>query len=361
MDNFKVHKINLKNFRNFKNLDAIDLSQGINCIYGPNGKGKTNLLEAIHILFNKKSFRKNVDYNHIISYDGEETDIIVSSLLIGKDNEKSSYSLKINQDNYFYSLNGKETNKKIQTSTILINPFDFYLFFRDASFRRKWFDNNFSTLSLNYKRFLKDYNNLLRKRNYLLAHKPNLFEKQINALDDLLIPLNKKILEQRMVFIDEMNSQIKDIYRNLFEEKFDLSIFYQSSFSRNPTIEEIYETFKKHSVRDQQVGFTTKGIHRDDYTLQNNGFNSENYSSLGQQKVAYLSLLFAYIEQFRYKMLSQPILLVDDVSGELDRNRWHRLMEYFGAGSYQVFITSANENFMQEINDPEDVRMISIK
>jgi DNA replication and repair protein RecF len=79
------------------------------------------------------------------------------------------------------------------------------------------------------------------------------------------------------------------------------------------------------------------------------GLNSFEYSSLGQQKIAYLSLLFAYIELFRYKFNFYPVLLIDDVSGELDEVRWERLVDYLKMRNFQVFITTANENFKSKL------------
>src|SRR5690606_34270057 len=79
------------------------------------------------------------------------------------------------------------------------------------------------------------------------------------------------------------------------------------------------------------------------------GLNSYDYCSLGQQKMSYLSLLFAYIELFRYKYTSYPIVLIDDVSGELDRFRWQKLVEYLEKSEFQVLITTANEKFKEEL------------
>ena len=77
--------------------------------------------------------------------------------------------------------------------------------------------------------------------------------------------------------------------------------------------------------------------------------------------MSYLSLLFAYIELFRYKYMSYPIVLIDDVSGELDQHRWRRLVEYLEKQEFQVLITTANEKFEEELNRISGANKISIK
>jgi DNA replication and repair protein RecF len=99
---------------------------------------------------------------------------------------------------------------------------------------------------------------------------------------------------------------------------------------------------------------THYGIHRDDYVFHFDGFNSFEYCSLGQQKMSFLSLIFAYIELFRYKYTSYPIVLIDDVSGELDSRRWKNLITYLKDKKFQVMITTANENFRKELESIEE-------
>ena len=98
----------------------------------------------------------------------------------------------------------------------------------------------------------------------------------------------------------------------------------------------------------------------DDYLFEFDGYNAYEYCSLGQQKMTFLSLLFAYIELFRYKFRTYPIVLLDDVSGELDERRWRNLISYLQAKKFQVFITTANESFKHELEKIEDSNKIII-
>jgi DNA replication and repair protein RecF len=111
----------------------------------------------------------------------------------------------------------------------------------------------------------------------------------------------------------------------------------------------IFDFYRHQENVDLKAGVTQVGIHRDDFIFSFDGLNAFEFCSLGQQKMAFLSLIFAYIELFRYKFTSYPIVLIDDVSGELDSQRWKNLVQYLETKNFQVLITTANENFGKEL------------
>ena len=111
----------------------------------------------------------------------------------------------------------------------------------------------------------------------------------------------------------------------------------------------IFDFYRHQEANDIKTHITQVGIHRDDFIFSFDGLNAFEFCSLGQQKMAFLSLIFAYIELFRYKFSSYPIVLIDDVSGELDSQRWKNLIQYLETKSFQVLITTANENFGKEL------------
>ena len=115
--------------------------------------------------------------------------------------------------------------------------------------------------------------------------------------------------------------------RRPFPEKHTLKISLKSRV-KGLTEEEIYDFMRNRFSKDEAAKTTTYGIHKDDYIFSLDGLNVFDYSSLGQQKMGYLGLLFAYIRLFRYKVKAFPIVLIDDVSGELDKVRWMRLVKY---------------------------------
>jgi DNA replication and repair protein RecF len=163
----------------------------------------------------------------------------------------------------------------------------------------------------------------------------------------------------RKNLLGELNEYIGKTFKDIFDESHELELEIDSKFS-NFTPEDIAEFYRNSLEKDLVIGHTSSGAHRDDYTFHFDGYNSYEYCSLGQQKMSFLSLLFAYIELFRYKFKTYPIVLIDDVSGELDQRRWIKLINFLENNNFQVLITTANENFKTELEKIQDAQKIFI-
>ncbi len=348
MSNYKISKLQVTNFRNL-NPDIITFSNGINCILGENGNGKTNILEAINVLATKKSFRKNTSFPQFLSIDGEKPEIIFSSVLENQLNEKISYSSKMTSESILWFLDGAPIKKKLDIKVVFINPFDSYGFHNSASDRREWIDYFICQIDANYKKSLSKYTIALRFRNTLLSKKPSKFKEQIIASDGELAMLSMYLTARRIEFLKDIENYLADTFQKVFSEKHKLEIKLESKII-NVSAVNVQKIFLNNLETDCDRGHTSYGPHKDDYVLLFDGLNSFDFCSLGQQKMSYLSLLFAYIELFRYKYTSYPIVLIDDVSGELDQYRWRRLVEYLEKREFQVLITTANEKFKEELD-----------
>ncbi len=358
MTQIYLKRLQVENFRNLNN-SITEFSDGINCIFGNNGNGKTNLLEAIYFLINRKSFRKNTAFPQLISVESEKPEIIFSSVF---DNEGDflSYSGKIDNLSNNWFLNNNPTKKKLDLKVIFINPFDSFSFHSVPAFRRNWIDTHLSYISPVYKKALSNFTSALRFRNNLLSKKPPQYIDQINANDPQLAKFSYELIQHRKQFLKELKEYCMLTFKIIFDETHDLEIELDSKFLNN-TEQEILEYYQESVQKDQIIGHTRSGVHKDDYVFHFDGYNSYEYCSLGQQKMSFLSLLFAYIELFRYKFNSYPMVLIDDVSGELDERRWKNLISYLQAKSFQVLITTANENFKKELEKIEEARKVFLK
>ncbi len=346
MECWKLKKINCQNFRNLSH-DIFEFVPGINCILGENGNGKTNLLEAIYYLTNKKSFRKNVSFPQLINIEGERPEFIIQSLLENEE-KKISYSVRSNVDLEERFRNGIVDKSKCLVTSVFLNPFDSFHFHTIPSFRRGWLDSHLSILSSDYKKILSRYNKALKFRNSLLAQRLTNLKNQIIAIDIQISSYSKELTSKRENFCYELNEYLSDTYKKIFSADIDLKLSLESKFI-GQSEERIANYFEKNLDLDIQAGITRYGIHRDDMLFEFNGLNAFEFCSLGQQKMAFLSLIFAYIELFRYKFSSYPLLLIDDVSGELDSQRWKNLIQYLEQKDFQVVITTANESFGIEL------------
>ena len=359
MSTYKISKLQVTNFRNL-NPDIISFSPGINCILGENGNGKTNILEAINVLATKKSFRKNTSFPQFLSIDGGKPEIIFSSVFSNQDCEVMSYTSKMTNESILWFLDGTPVKKRLDIKVVFINPFDSYGFHNNASDRREWLDYFLSQLDDQYKKGLSKYTLALRFRNTLLNKKPSRFKEQVLAGDVELSQLSYFLTKKRVEFLEALEPILGETFQSLFSEKHNLKINLDSRII-GMSSENIQKLLANNIETDSDRGHTSYGPHKDDYVLLFDGLNSFDFCSLGQQKMSYLSLLFAYIELFRYKYMSYPIVLIDDVSGELDQHRWRRLVEYLEKREFQVLITTANEKFKEELDRISGANNIHIK
>ena len=326
----------------------MEFSPNINCILGENGEGKTNILEAIHFLATKKSFRKNTGFPQLLGMDGEKPEILFFSAFTVDGKKFVDYNGKISEDRSEWFFGGKSSRKKLKIPIIFINPFDAYGFHILPAQRRNWFDRYISMLSGKYEISLKKYKYMLKFRNNLLKEKPSHYREQIFALDREMAVHSMVLTTERQLFLSDIEHFYSDVFKQIFSEKHTLKVQLESRM-KGLSEKDIYEMMRCRFPKDDMVKMTTYGVHKDDYLFFLDGFNTLDYGSLGQQKMGYLSLLFAYIRLFRYKMNSFPIVLIDDVSGELDKARWGRLVRYLEKCEFQVLITTANERFKEEL------------
>lgn len=358
MKNYKLTKLQVTNFRNLYE-ELFEFSEGINCIFGENGNGKTNVLEAIYFLIKRKSFRKNTSFPQIINIECESGEITFNSLF-ENENSKESYSGKLSLNSSLWFRSGLPSKQKIEAYAEFINPFDSYQFHTIPAFRRNWIDQHISVLDTEYKKVLNKYNQTLKMRNNLLSKRPSKFKDQVKALDVQFAEYSEILVKKRSLFLEDIKSLYQKTFKWIFDETHELEIKMESKFMglNSSQIESFFDLKRNQDIES----FSTQyGIHRDDYVFHIDGVNSYEFSSLGQQKMSFLSLIFAYIELFRYKFISYPMVLIDDVSGELDNNRWKNLISYLEERDFQVFITTANENFKKQLESIKKARKFMVE
>ena len=342
-----LEQLKVTNFRNISN-QIISFGPRVNCIFGENGNGKTNLLEAIYVITQRKSFRKNTAFPQLVNINGEQPEILFQTKFNQGPDSKHTYSGKLVISKNQYFLNGRPTAKKCHLNSVFISPLESLLFYNTPGFRRQWFNFHLGLLSPSYRKLLSRYAQLLRMRNFLLAKKPPHHLSQIRALDTQLAQASYDLMGQRLVWVQEFNRFLGQIFCQLFSQSHQLGLKIRSGYAHCDA-QEIHHSMRKREARDLAAGKTTYGIHHDDYLLLFDDLNSGEVCSLGQQKMAFFGLSFAYIELFKYKQGGYPIVLIDDVSGELDRKRWQNLIRYICAREFQTFMTTANESLGKEL------------
>ena len=357
MNCWKLKKLQATNFRNL-NTDVFEFVPGINCIFGQNGNGKTNLLEAVYYVTNKKSFRKNTAFPQIMNIEGERPEIVIQTVFENEEDDLLAYSIRFSDSLEERFLNNKP-DRKTPAQSVFVNPFDSYSFHTSSTYRRAWMDSSIGQLNPEYRKILGKFQKAMKFRNSVLGFGGKSAAMQLRAIDEQVAEYSAYLTEARYEFLAELNLWITPTFKAIFSEEHALQLELESMFTKWDA-KRIYDYYRHNETVDLKAGVTKVGIHRDDFVFSFNGLNAFEFCSLGQQKMGFLSLLFAYIELFRYKFTSYPLVLIDDVSGELDSQRWKNLIQYLETKKFQVLITTANENFGKELERIPDSKRFLI-
>ena len=329
-----IKDIKLNNFRNY-NYQEIKLHENINVFYGENAQGKTNIIESIFLSSIGKSFRTNNE-KELIKF-GE--DKAISEICFQKSDRAGNVKIEINDKKNIY-LNGIKLKKVSELlgniNIVIFTPDDINILKGGPQNRRKFLDIMISQLRPNYMHILTLYRQTLEQRNnYLKQIKfENKPENLLDIWDEKLVDYGIKIYEYRKEFIDKLKEKIKNIHLNITQEKENIEIKYFSDAStRQNFINELKSKRKLDIIR----GFTTKGIHRDDFMIYINGREVQIYGSQGQNRTAVLSLKLAELNIIKDDIGESPILLLDDFMSELDENRKQNFLK--NIKDVQVIIT----------------------
>jgi len=348
-------------FRNFRNYESLNLkfSPGVNLITGKNAQGKTNILEGIYFLSTAKSHRTNHD-DELIQHGkqwfylkGNVSYSKVDSQRISIPNPTSAVEV-INTygEKKRVRINGKPQDKISsligKINVVMFSPEDLSLIKGSPGERRRFLDILISRISPSYLLALQEYYSSLNQRNELLK---NIRDKRatsdtLDSWDDLLVKSGSEILRQRFYMISELSQMAKEKHSQLTSGQEELGIEYKSEGNINSS--DIEELFRK-SLRgfvdsDIRRGLTSVGPHRDDLIFTIACLDTKKFCSQGQQRTSVLSLKLANMELMIKKLNEYPIILLDDVTSELDENRASFLFELLSNISAQTFVTATDFN-----------------
>lgn len=340
-----ITKIKLENFRNYTNQEII-FNNGINVIYGNNAQGKTNILEAIFLCSMGKSFRTNKDKELVkINEDFAKINI---------EYEKSDRKGKIEyiiSDKKNISINGVKIKKLSELlgniNSIIFSPDDMEILKDGPQKRRKFLNMLISQLRPRYLFNLNDYNKTLEQRNnYLRQIKyENKPKNMIDIWNEKLANHAQIIYEYRKEFVDKLLKKILNIHKNITNNSEQININYISEFKNK---EEYIKKLNEKLNKDIERGYTSTGIHRDDFEVYINGKNINLYGSQGQFRTAILSLKLSELYVIYDEVGEYPILLLDDFMSELDENRRKKFVE--NITDAQVILTGTHKLILENFN-----------
>ncbi len=331
----KLLRLELRDFRGYDRL-IYEPSDGLNIVEGENGSGKTNLVEAIYCLSVGKGWRSN-EFAPLIKNGKEFAKITAFG---ENENGKTKVELIFTKDERRALVNGKAAKKLSELAKLfpmsLFTPSDASLFTGSPKSRRAFLDMAISSKSQSYFEAICRYGKLLAERNSVLKEeKPN--RDQIDVIDSQMARECVAIIGSRRDFISQVNKTLDGLANALYGAQRTLRIVYRP-FVKGDDIEKgALETFRSSVDMDVVHKTTSCGPHREDFFALLDGKDVGIYGSRGENRIAAIALKLS--PSFVQKENGTPIVILDDVYGELDDERARNLTAVLKK-SGQVFVTT---------------------
>ena len=341
-----LSKLSVINYKNLKQVEP-DLSPKMNCFFGDNGMGKTNLLDAVYYLSFCKS-KTNLADTQLIRH-GEEFFVIQGVYTFGDKSEEIYCGFKRRQKKHF-KRNKKEYDRLSDhiglIPLVMVSPDDYELIPGGSEERRKFMDMVISQYDKEYLGALIRYNKALLQRNALL--------KETNYSDDTLFDIWEQqmseagsvIFEKRNRFIRDFIPEFQAYYDYICQSSEKVSLQYESHLQQD----DLLTLLKTSREKDRIIGFTRKGIHKDDLLMELNDYPIKRIGSQGQNKTYLIALKLAQFNFLKKTDNRTPILLLDDIFDKLDAKRVEQIIQLVVQDTFgQIFITDTNREHLHEI------------
>lgn len=345
-----IENIKLKNFRNYNN-QSINLKNGMNILVGPNGIGKTNLLESIYLLSTTRSHRNDVEKD-MISFNQEFAAV---EGIVNTNNSKDKLNIILHKTGKTLSVNNVAVKRNSEfigkVNAVLFSPADMDFFDAPPKDRRRLIDMEMGKLSTVYMSNLSNYLKALKQRNAFLKQSSD--KTMLSVYTDMIISPQIEIISQRNNFLKYINSYLTYFYNELSGSKNELVMTYKSFIKEKEDKQEMknemIETYNSLLDRDIFMKQTNTGIHREDYEFYLNKMDVGKFCSQGQKRMVILALKLSIVQIIYQIKREYPILLLDDVFSELDSQHRTCLLKLLPS-TVQTIITTTDIHEVYTIN-----------
>ena len=367
-----LNSIQLQDYRNYQDLE-VSFRRGITLLHGPNGEGKTNLVEAVHFASTLQSHRV-AGYQTLIS---KKSTLSQVTAKVQHGNRELLVGLEINnKGNNRYFVNGNQVRKASELigliGTVIFAPEDLDLVRRDPSDRRSFMDQALFQLKPRMAGVKSDYDRVLKQRNALLKSAKGAKNPELSTLDiwdDQLITLGVEIILQRLALLKDLGPLLSDFYLKLSGANEQIKLSLVSAIGEDENLSELPDDRDELSTmfrsrllenrsKELERGLTLVGPHRDELLIEKDGLVARSHASQGEAWSLALGLKLALATLLKENSSSgDPILLLDDVFAVLDVGRRARLLE-FVLTYEQVIVTAADKDMAPEL-DWADIYRVS--
>lgn len=351
-----LEALRLRDFRNLAQVD-IEPHPRFNLLTGANGQGKTNLLEAIYLLSAVKSFRAQSTNRNLIRFERDEA---LLQARIERGGHRRQIRIEISGRGKKVYLNDESVRNLSDffgtLNVVTFGPEDIGILKGSPSGRRQFIDRAIFNAHPAYGTESMHYEDVLKNRNALLKQ-PNVDDALLAVYDDQFIEWGTRIVRRRLDFIEDFRPVLKRTFNAIFSEDYDADVGYDATWmaghidaghalGEEDYLETLFaEALRRSATEERDRGFTVVGPHRDDLSATLNGHQVRAFASQGQTRAFVLAMKIAEITHLEQRYHFAPILLLDDVSSELDRERNRHLFSFLrGRMQGQVFITTTHRD-----------------
>ena len=340
-----LKKLSVLNYKNILQSEVV-FSPKMNCFFGNNGMGKTNLLDAIHYLSFCKSYINTPDSQIIhaenelcvlqgtYDYEGREEEIFCAM------RRKQRKQFKRNKKEY-----GKLSEHIGFLPLVMVSPADADLIRGGSDERRRFLDLIISQQDKNYLHALIQYNKALFQRNSLLKSQ-HADASLYDVLEMQLGMYGQVVYDTRKRLVDDFMPIFNTYYQTICNSAEEVGLRYVSRLDEVDLIENL----AKNRERDRILGYTSSGIHKDELEMTLGGYLIRRVGSQGQNKTYLIALKLAQFAFLNKRGQTTPILLLDDIFDKLDAARVEQIIKLVSRNDFgQIFITDTNRKYLDEI------------
>ena len=335
---------------NYKNLEQVELSFSpkLNCFFGQNGMGKTNLLDAVYFLSFCKSAGNPIDSQNIC-HDADF--FVIQGFYEAADGtpEEIYCGMKRRQKKQF------KRNKKEYTRLsdhigflplVMVSPADSELIAGGSDERRRFMDVVISQYDKEYLDALIRYNKALVQRNTLLKSEQPVEEELFLVWEEMMAQAGEVVFRKREAFIREFIPIFQSFYSFISQDREKVGLSYDSH-ARDASL---LEVLKESRARDQIMGYSLRGVHKDELNMLLGDFPIKREGSQGKNKTYLVALKLAQFDFLKRTGTTVPLLLLDDIFDKLDVSRVEQIIKLVAGDSFgQIFITDTNREHLDRI------------
>lgn len=342
-----LKRISILNYKNLEQVE-LDFSSKMNCFIGQNGMGKTNLLDAVYYLSFCKSATNPIDSQNIM----HEQDFFMlqgTYQTDGDDLEEVYCGLKRRQKKQF------KRNKKEYTRLsdhigliplVMVSPSDADLISGGSEERRRFMDVVISQYDKEYLDALIRYNKAMSQRNVLLKGEQEPDGELMSVWEEMMAACGEIVYRKRHEFIDEFVPTFQSFYSYISQDKEQVDLAYESHAMHGNLLQQLMENRQ----RDRIMGYSLKGIHKDDLSMSLGSYPIKKEGSQGQNKTYLIALKLAQFDFLRRTGNTTPLLLLDDIFDKLDASRVEQIVKLVSGDQFgQIFITDTNRDHLDMI------------